>query len=104
MLRTVDRSLETGVRDTSDEWRRYTSKKLLDESFSEMVQGDVERERGKCIDPVQTRSAPLQNALLPLTSFVYTLTQVRVIFVLWVVQGVYWAMLSSPLVTCVIAL
>ncbi|XP_033633934.1 uncharacterized protein LOC117295404 isoform X1 [Asterias rubens] len=63
MLRTVDRSLETGVRDTSDEWRRYTSKKLLDESFSEMVQGDVERERA---ESMQESSRLLTADLSPL--------------------------------------
>ncbi|XP_038068050.1 uncharacterized protein LOC119737642 [Patiria miniata] len=49
LLRTVDRSLDTGVRDTRAEWRRYVSKKLLDESYSEMVQADLEREKAQSL-------------------------------------------------------
>ncbi|XP_022105906.1 uncharacterized protein LOC110987466 isoform X2 [Acanthaster planci] len=49
LLRTVDRSLETSVRDTRAEWRRYVSKKLLDESYSEMMQADLERDRAQAL-------------------------------------------------------
>ena len=35
------------MRDTRAEWRRYVSKRLLDKSYSEMLQADKEEEKGE---------------------------------------------------------
>ena len=44
---TVQRSLETGVRDTREEERRYNMKKMLDESYHQIMRADIEMQKGR---------------------------------------------------------
>ncbi len=43
---TVQRSLETGVRDTQAESRRHTMKKMMDESYQQIMRADAEMQKG----------------------------------------------------------
>ena len=44
---TVQRSLETGIRDTREEERRYNMKKMLDESYHQIMRADIEMQKGR---------------------------------------------------------
>ncbi|XP_033110429.1 uncharacterized protein LOC117111585 [Anneissia japonica] len=47
LLQTVERSLATGVRDTSAETQRHRIKKLIDESYNEIQRADLEQDKAK---------------------------------------------------------
>ena len=47
---TVQRSLETGIRDTREEERRYNMKKMLDESYHQIMRADIEMQKGRMLN------------------------------------------------------
>ncbi len=44
---TMQRSLETGVRNTQVETRRHTMKKMMDKSYQQIMRADAEMQKGK---------------------------------------------------------
>ncbi|XP_071964798.1 uncharacterized protein [Antedon mediterranea] len=69
LLQTVERSLATGVRDTRAESHRHAIKKLIDQSYEELLRADLEREKAK--HPIQTISSSDLSSLTPDRSLQY---------------------------------
>lgn len=46
LSKTVERSLETGKNDTKEEFHLHNVKRIIDESYDEILRADLEREQG----------------------------------------------------------
>ncbi|XP_071488684.1 uncharacterized protein [Diadema antillarum] len=69
LQKTVQRSLETGIRDTKNEFHRFNIRKLIDDSYDTILRADLEHEKASTL-PTSTdfmrTSSPLPYEIPPM--------------------------------------